>query len=841
MPTYNVVSEGADTTGRTPVDPILEDIAGSETTIVFPEGTYRLGNFTVGRGTDDLRLVAPEGARLVPDDAGDGAHLFDVYGDGFVLDGFELDMRGVEVPPLVRMWPAAGDWELRRLVTRGKVRAATDRSVGSGDWEEARTYFKLSAAPGSRGLLQDCYFHTGSCGQTEASNRRAILVEKSKGDLVFNRCWFELWGENTIYAKKPRGNLSIYNCFMRNTNNGLRLGGNTEVRNCVSIKDAEHPRSAWSNGSIQRGVVAEAIDPAEESRGVNSYAGTLAITDCDFLHRYGDDSSRPPIAAPTPCQRIDVRNVRISYDSTRHVAAVYTDNGRMRDGTPTTLEYLQLRDVHVRNDNENAYAISIKNEPEEWGTLSGVIGGTGRATDSRRVRSRMTVDGDPDEPDTTPPLAPPPEPGDVPLESARLLRIDNADNESRARYVVGAGRYVLPAGNDGATVTMTWGPGGNPRRPPDSTRATGRVPPGEAHAFYVAGDVETRSRAGSAVWTLDGEPYTPDSASDPGTDPTPSRTRGEGGADSSDGARRGSRGGGPTDRPNGESRGRRGRDSSDPDDGYLDDLSRSAGETVALLKFASRWIDPGGHRATDAAFDLGGPAVDPGAVSPDPTLPTFEAGVTELAGGDLADAGVLETDGSRASVEFDAEFDDAPVLFTRSRADTGNGPTAGPDSEDGPTVGPDSDSLAVRQYAVSSREASVRVERPGDVSADATVTLGYLAVPPGVHGVDGTRVEVGRVTVSPGECRGVTFARSYGDPFVVAELQAGESSEASTLALRNLTTDGVDIGLETDPERTDPFRDATDGSRDPAEDAGDPTGEPGDAAAVVGYLVAARD
>lgn len=509
MQKYNVVDEGADKTGNHAIDSVIDDLIGKETTLIFPPGTYKLNELIVYSGVNNLRLIAPDGARLVPGQSGDSIRWIDVYSQGFVLDGFELDMRNTPVPPFVRMNYDSGDWELKRLITRGKVRAATDSNLQSGDSSEARTYFRLSAAEGTRGLLQDCYFHEGACEPTEASNRRAILVESGKGELVFNRCWFELWGENTIYAKKCEGPLRVYNCFQRNTQNGMRLGGKTEVRNCVSIKDDVHPIQAWSGGSLQRGVNAEGTNPAQPSRGISGYEGTLTIADSDFYHRYSDYSCGGAITGPTPCERIDIRNVRIDYKSKKSHDAIYTLNGRKNNGEIANLAYLQLEDIQVRNDHEYQYAVSIGQEPDEWGTVSGTLGGEGPQTDSSYVENRVTTNGNPVPANTQPPLPSPPELGQVPLQSAQVVRIDNRSNESNSPYQITAGSMVLPAGDDGATVTMDWGPEKSPVRPPNSEQASGSVPPGEVYAFYVTGGIVSTSASGPATWSVDGAQFTP--------------------------------------------------------------------------------------------------------------------------------------------------------------------------------------------------------------------------------------------------------------------------------------------------------------------------------------------
>ncbi|WP_227380662.1 hypothetical protein [Haladaptatus halobius] len=510
MPTYNIVNQGADKTGNTAIDSVLDRLVGSNTTVRFPPGTYKLNDILIPVGTDNLKLIAPNGARLVPDRSGDDVRWFDVRSQGFVLDGFELDMRNVVVPPNIRMDPVSGNWELKRLVTRGKVPASTDTNVGSNNSSDGRTYFRLSSAAGTRGLLQDCYFHEGSCEPTEASNRRAILVESSKGALTLNRCWFELWGENTIYAKKPEGKLNIYNSFFRNTQNGLRLGGNTEVRNCVSIKNAQHPTSAWSGGSLQKGVNVEATDSADPSAGINSYNGTLTIADSDFYHRYLDPTSRAPISGRVPCERINIENTRISYESTKlDEHAIYMLDGRMDDGTPANLGYLQLKNVQVRNDHESVYGIYIGQTPDTWGTVSGTIGGTGLQTNSSFVSDRMTTNGNPTAPITVPPLPSPPPFGEVPMQPAQVVRIDNTGNSSSSTYDIRAGTYIGPAGDNGATVTMTWAASVSARRPPNSTQASGTVPAGKVYAFYVTGGITSATGSGSATWTVDGQPYSP--------------------------------------------------------------------------------------------------------------------------------------------------------------------------------------------------------------------------------------------------------------------------------------------------------------------------------------------
>ncbi|WP_049969120.1 hypothetical protein [Haladaptatus cibarius] len=749
MPTYNIVEQGADDTGDTAIDPVLSDLAGDDTTIIFEPGTYRLNELVVPDGTDDFELIAPDGARLVPGRSGDSIRWIDVYSNGFVLDGFELDMRDVEVPPFVRMNPEAGNWELRRLITRGEVRAATDTNVGSGTSGDARTYFRLSVSEGTRGLLQDCYFHEGSCEPTEASNRRAVLVESGSGALTFNRCWFESWGENTVYAKKPEGKLKILNCFVRNSQNGLRLGGNTEVRNCVSIKNAEHPRQAWSNGSLQRGVNAEATTLTASERGINSYDGTLTVADSDFYHRYVDSSCGGAITAPAPCQRLDIQNVRISYISTKQHDAIYTLNGRMNNGTPLNLEYLQLENVHVRNDHGSQYGISIEQVPDTWGTVSGVLGGTGAQTDSEYVRERMTVNGNPTAPDTTPPLPTPSPLGEIPMQDAQLIRIDNDGNSAPTTYQITAGEYVLPAANDGATMTMSWGPNGEPRRPPNSAVATGTVPAGKSYAFYVTGGIVSTEADGPATWTVDGDVYEPGSEEALLANTIVNGTWQWKQAES-------------VVQPNGVV--------------IAKPVSFNGGEPVHVRL---RNVADGNYEYRLEEWEY----QDSGHVSETFHTLAAEQGERELPLGDgsvyRVKSGRETVSSEETTVSLNSFFDQLPVVLAQSQ--TFNG----------------SDPIVTRLSNVSTQSFGVVCQEEEENGAHTNETVGYIALQQAAGELNEQSFEVQRTGDSiTDEWTRLSFEQQYDDPKFVADMQTFDGQDTANLRYRNLTGTGVDIRVQ---------------------------------------------
>lgn len=86
----------------------------------------------------------------------------------------------------------------------------------------------------------------------------------------------------------------------------------------------------------------------------------------------------------------------------------------MYDGTSANLEYLRLIDVQVTNNHDSEYAIYIGQEPDSWGPVLGMLGGSGPQTNSSYIANNMTINGNPTQPDTTPPLPSPPV-GEIPM------------------------------------------------------------------------------------------------------------------------------------------------------------------------------------------------------------------------------------------------------------------------------------------------------------------------------------------------------------------------------------------------------------------------------------------
>lgn len=381
---------GADSSGSEPIDDALSDAIEDGATVEFPPGTYRVEKIATDH--DDLHLVGTN-ATLVPTDRAECVSLLDATGDGFVFDGFELDFREVSYPPRIDV--QGDDWRFSNVVVRGYC-GTNGKDMDIHGVSFMRPVVKSEDATG---IVEDVYLHEGSGPPGERSNRRAFLVKnRHRGHLKLNRVWAEQWGENTFYGNDVQGTVTIQNCFFRNTNVGLRVGGDSEIRNCTFVKDGKPPKQGWSGGMRSCGVIVEGDDQ-------DAYPGRVTVTDCDFSFTHSHESTDSPVVANAPTQEVVVSNCRVRYDGNRSDAVEIHCDDR--------LEQLTLENLHVTNNSDDRAAVGVYGKPGEYGTVSGVIGGSNAADRGGYVYDNFEL-GSPNPPNADPPLASPPAVGQTP-------------------------------------------------------------------------------------------------------------------------------------------------------------------------------------------------------------------------------------------------------------------------------------------------------------------------------------------------------------------------------------------------------------------------------------------
>lgn len=336
--TYDIVEMGADPRGLKPIDALLERLAGPNTRITFPQGIYRLNN-SFKSYADGLELVG-DGAILFPQ-RGDAFGLL-LGGNGATLSGFFIEQAHLRAPFCIAM--RADNWLLEDIRYCGRLDGkAVDPS--------GYTYVRPAVQdPAGTGTIRNLYLPDGSNAPGEASLTKGIWAGPNvKGTLHIDGLWAESFAENTVYTSNIPGKLVVENAYIRNSNvAGLRVGGNSVIRNCAFIHDGPVPIQEWSGGSIQRGIWTN-------GHLEYGYDGEVRIENCDFLWTDSTDAY-VPLTLKTAPESVVVKDCRIHNTTNRpsiiaEDTTLTLDNVSLSGGAKATrLENVDIRGFDLYNE-----------------------------------------------------------------------------------------------------------------------------------------------------------------------------------------------------------------------------------------------------------------------------------------------------------------------------------------------------------------------------------------------------------------------------------------------------------------------------------------------------------
>lgn len=287
----NVVDEGADDTGESAVNSVVNQAHGDDVELYFPPGRYRLDPLSLsGSGWslvgDDATLVVPASV--------DRDYLY-LEGSDWTVDGFTIDLRADGAAPVNYL--LGRDWEFKNV-----------RFVGQMDDPEFRgdsnLLYPAVQAEGATGLVENVSAMDGSADPGESSNRGLTWFGPNNvGKLIWRGCQFSKWANNTLYAAESVGPVLIENCLFENTNVGVRVGGQTTVRNCLWLQDGRVPAQRWTGDSNGRGLWLN-------SNG--HVRGPIRILNCDFVMTGSDAVTA--IYASHKADEVEIRDTRIRQD-----------------------------------------------------------------------------------------------------------------------------------------------------------------------------------------------------------------------------------------------------------------------------------------------------------------------------------------------------------------------------------------------------------------------------------------------------------------------------------------------------------------------------------------------
>lgn len=234
----NAGEVGADPDGGEPINGILEEYAGDDTLLSFPDGTYRLQPITladysrfgiVGAAGAKPTFVAEPGNCL----GGGNAHLHAKHVESFLMDSVAFDFTNESTGGVVRI-TADGDAAITNVRSSGQC----DRQVAM---------FRIDVVDASAtAVVEELRLDNHS---TDSWLTGIFVSKEHAGDVVFRDCTIQGFTDNGLYASAPGlpdgagGIVHVDGGTYRNNNvANVRLGSEGSVaRGVTSISDSPPP------------------------------------------------------------------------------------------------------------------------------------------------------------------------------------------------------------------------------------------------------------------------------------------------------------------------------------------------------------------------------------------------------------------------------------------------------------------------------------------------------------------------------------------------------------------------------------------------------------------------
>ncbi|WP_435153737.1 right-handed parallel beta-helix repeat-containing protein [Haladaptatus sp. DFWS20] len=337
---YNVVDDlEMDPTGDEPIDDILDENIRSNTKLEFPQGEFRVTDFTFdfGNGLHDFGMVGVEpGATIVLDTADDvtpssGAAWLSLGGkDSYNLryESLRHDVGGASEAPRMQLIVADG------LLVRDVVHR------GSHDGSQGPFLFGVRTPSGS-GLVENLRAPDGA---PDGSGAVGTFVEmNTTGELEFRNCQLAGFPNNGLYqSKKSTGTVRVVGGQYRNNNiaNVRLVGAESEVRDCCVTVDTPHSddsfptnmRGIWlfaPDATVENCDVSFTAETASDGAIVVAGSGTHEIRDTRIRVDTDDTAAMyatPPETTPAP---VTCTNVRVT-GSADHTGRGYPGSAALR-------------------------------------------------------------------------------------------------------------------------------------------------------------------------------------------------------------------------------------------------------------------------------------------------------------------------------------------------------------------------------------------------------------------------------------------------------------------------------------------------------------------------------
>lgn len=215
----DVVEAGADPDGGDPINPVLEELAGDDTLLYFPEGRYLMDDSWNIREFTDFAMVG-DGATVVPEPGYTG-YLLVIGWKGVTrnvrFENFTFDFRRPDTGARPLQVLADDGLLVRDVTVRGR------QEVGQGMMR-----FDVTS-PGGEGLVERLRLPDGAAADTWTAG--CLVGSMSVGTLTLRDCEAVGFPNNGLYASPAPGRVRVEGGYF--ANNGIasvRLSGDSVVR-----------------------------------------------------------------------------------------------------------------------------------------------------------------------------------------------------------------------------------------------------------------------------------------------------------------------------------------------------------------------------------------------------------------------------------------------------------------------------------------------------------------------------------------------------------------------------------------------------------------------------------
>ena len=272
--TVNIVDAGADQNGSQPVTSLLEKVAGDNTRVVFPKGTYKI-NSTSFTNLDGFELVAPKGATLVPASKGKTTMLFRLC-KNLRFEGFTVDTSASNTAVEVGVQVVGGKNVIKDYHLKGRQDISP---MSKGFWVKCERkdtdltfdniYLGDGAEDGGQGI-----------GMFLFPSKNFANKGADGGSITLKDMHVEGWNHEGVYGSPHRGKLTVIGgLYKNNCEEQLRVGGGNYGQQ-AHVKDVtivvDDPPSYLGAGI-------PAPNPRRNFRGLWCEEGDgLLVEDCDI-------------------------------------------------------------------------------------------------------------------------------------------------------------------------------------------------------------------------------------------------------------------------------------------------------------------------------------------------------------------------------------------------------------------------------------------------------------------------------------------------------------------------------------------------------------------------------